>query len=83
MAQVQLDDLTFCRAQPGKGGANRGAQLRAPIVGTDITDVSGHLGHLIVGRRDVGRQPAMALIAGHGKQPHPQAVGLAQPRDLG
>ncbi len=84
MAKVQFDDLTFRGVQPGKRGAHDGARARPRIVSADIPYVICHLGHVIVRRpEEVGGQPTMALVAGHGKQPRPQAAGFAQPRDLG
>ena len=83
MAQVQLDDLTIGGAQRGKRGAHHGAKVHLPIAGAGVSHRIRHPGRLIARRGDADRQPAMALVAGHRKQPRPQAGGIAQPRDLG
>jgi hypothetical protein len=83
VAQVQLDDLGIGAAQRRKRGPHHGAKVHLPIAGAKISHRIRRAGRLVARRGDTDREPSMALVAGHGKQPRSQAAEIAQPGDLG
>jgi hypothetical protein len=84
MAQAQLAELPVRRVQFCERGAHQSAKLCVLGNGRQLPRVVHRLGCRIErSRPDRGLQPSATLIAGHGKQPHSQPVGLAQLRDLG
>ena len=82
--QVQLTDLPLHGIQVGQRSVHQAVKLCLLGNRGELCGIVYRCGCLIeLCRRDSSPQPSMALIAGHGKQPRPQPVGVAQPRDPG
>ena len=82
--QVQLTDLPRHRIQVGERSVHQAAKFYLLGNRGELYGSIYRLGCLIeLLRRDSSPQPSMTLIAGHGEQPRPQPVGVAQPRDFG
>ena len=82
MPQVQFTDLAPHGIHVGERSVHQVAEFCLLGNRGEAYGIVHRRGCLIeLRRRDSSRQPSMTLIAGHGEQPRPQPVGVAQPRD--
>ena len=84
LRHLQDDDVALAGVQAAQCGAQQGTQLGALGVPADVGRLVRQVGRLVErGRAGPVPQPAQALVAGHGEQPRPQSLRVAQARQPG